>query len=90
MKGKIDSDDNLEIQRGEKYKEQCCLYQQEDSEGNDGPCGGWCPQFGEPEEDTDSVYDKNMVLSEIPTGKTFLQICQGRVLEFDELIDERK
>jgi hypothetical protein len=43
---------------------------------NEARCGDWCPLFGEPSEPD-------------PQGKIQLQICQGRVLYFDEFEDER-
>lgn len=45
---------------------------------NDGGyCGDWCPLFGEPENISEGGKDKK------------LQICQNRILTFDEFTDER-
>ena len=42
MKGKIDEDGNLYIERAGKMKQQFCPFDVK-------PCGDWCPLFGEPE-----------------------------------------
>ena len=41
-------------------------------------CGHWCPHFSEP----DVVYSDNNKVTRI-------QICHGKVLYFDEFVDER-
>jgi len=80
MEGKIDKDGNLEIKRGKKYKVQACFYS-----GGEAACGGWCPQFGEPDfyKNADGVTDVHESYSAL------LKICQNRLLNFDKFVDER-
>ena len=73
MKGKIDTDGILFIERKQKndepfYSDQLCPF----GRGN---CGDWCPLFGEPER---SFAGRGVKL----------QLCH-RTLEFEELEDER-
>ena len=74
MKGKINKNGSLLIERNGKYKDQWCLYDHKDGAIN---CGDWCPQFGEPEK---AVFEENAAI---------LNICQKKVLVFDDFEDER-
>jgi len=78
MEGKINKNGNLRIKRGRKYKDQYCPYE---SSSEVTLCGDWCPQFGEPD-----WY---------PEAKNWpdtanLNICQNRLLHFNQFKDERK
>jgi hypothetical protein len=77
MKGKIDRDGRLCIERAGNIKIQKCPYQS-------GPanCGDWCPHFGESEISYTHKYDIGSYYLEITCG-------QGRVFVFKEFTDER-
>ncbi len=80
MKGKIDKLGYLWIERANLYitmKEQHCLEHPKTT-----ICGHWCPQFGEPE----PIYAGENITPDLIE----VEICQGRVLQFDEFADERK
>ena len=79
MKGKIDSNGWLRIERGGKERLQECPYTQKTFQVNNRtmrePCGDWCPLFGEPKWEID--------------GKSaIIEVCH-RTLFFDEFTDER-
>jgi hypothetical protein len=85
MKGKIQGNGNLEIARGYLGKDMLCPY----SGCNQIFCSDDCPQFGEPEAQINKIsYSAGPPTFE-EAGVTKLQICQGRILYFDEFIDER-
>lgn len=80
MKAKISFMGEFFVYRGDGYKKQFCPFTAE----NDAYCGDWCPQFGEPVEKR-----------KVNKGKTVkkyweLEICFGKKLVLEELIDERK
>lgn len=74
MKGKIDTEGMLSIERKDKTKRQWCPY---DSSEYTSRCGDYCPLFGEP------------YLCVDVTGKIAIQLCRRRIL-FDELEDQRE
>jgi hypothetical protein len=78
MKGKITERGWLMIERpglkGAAMQEQNCPRQQ----GTAG-CGDWCPFFSEPGPGF-SVGDKS----------ASIEICEGRILRFEEFTDERR
>ena len=74
MEGRIDICGELIIRRGTNENMQECPFKFNNGENIN--CSDDCALFGEPSE-----VD--------PQGKIQLQICQGRVLYFDELIDKR-
>ncbi len=79
MKGKIDNNGWLRIERGGKEKLQECPFMQRAFQVNDvsiAPCGDWCPLFGEPK-------------WEIDNKAAIIEICQGNRLYFDEFTDEK-
>jgi hypothetical protein len=77
MKGKIDNNGWLRIERGGKEKLQECPFTQKTFQVNDltirEPCGDWCPLFDEPEKRPKCTY---------------LILCH-RMIEFAEFTDER-
>lgn len=75
MKGKIDADGCLHIERAGEMREQACPF------GDcDATCSHWCPLFAEPcPADGERVGDGR---------KTVLELCR-MALVFDELTDER-
>ena len=77
MKGKIDKNGKLWIERANMMKEQHCLEHPKTT-----TCGDQCPQFGEPE----SIYAGENATPDLIE----VEICQGRRLQFDEFTDERK
>ena len=80
MKGKIDNNGWLRIERGSKEKLQECPFMQRAFEVNDiviAPCGDWCPLFEEPE-------------PEFGTKSVILRICKDKILFFDEFTDEKE
>lgn len=78
MKGKIDINGWLRIERGGKEKLQECPYTQKTFQVNNltmrEPCGDWCPLFGEPFKSF---------------GKTTIELCRI-TLQFDDFTDERE
>lgn len=79
MKGKIDNNGWLWIERGSKEKLQECPFMQRAFEVNDiaiAPCGDWCPLFGEPK-------------LEIDGKSAIIEICDGKTLFLDQFADER-
>jgi hypothetical protein len=85
MKGKIQGNGNLEIYRKRVAKDMLCPY----SGCNQIFCSDDCPQFGEPEAQVKGISSYGGPPTFEETGIIKLQICQGRTLYFDELIDER-
>lgn len=87
MKGKIDENGFLYIERAGKTKKTLCPY-----DGECAPCGDWCPLFSEPEPAKDAVYpdDDSCNYDLVPNGKTWMRLCHGKYLEFDEFTDERE
>lgn len=84
MKGKIDSNGWLRIERSGKEKLQECPFTQKTFQVNDiviAPCGDWCPLFGE------SVSETSVSLG--TTGRTLLPLCH-KTLVFDEFTDEEE
>ena len=80
MKGKIDEDGNLYIERAGKMKQQFCPFDVK-------PCGDWCPLFGEP---MDNTMSWTTVDGHIGGHKTTeLELCRKK-LYFDEFTDERE
>ena len=77
MEGKIDKQGNLWILRGGVLKQQWCPKKTE------GPCGGWCPKFGEPYRS----YILGNMGDEIHGAS--LGLCERDQLFFTELEDER-
>jgi hypothetical protein len=76
MKGKINKDGTLLIARRRGgYKIQVCPWQS--SQASTVYCGDECPMFGEPNE---------VVLG----GDIALSLCEGMLLHFEELVDNRK
>jgi len=80
MKGAIEKNGYLWIERAGKIKKQYCPH---DVVGEDViGCGDWCPMFGEPEQ----VYTmKNAQRGEV----VGLQICRVR-FSFHEFVDKRQ
>ena len=90
MKGKIDNNGWLRIERGSKEKLQECPFMQRAFEVNDiviAPCGDWCPLFVEPEAELDS-YGFCSETEGKPTGRTMLETCKTTLI-FDQFTDER-
>ena len=86
MKGKIDSDGGLWIERAGQLREQLCPRQQDHhSEYESDPasiaCGDWCPLFGEPVVDSIS---ENMIRITLSCS------CKIVTFRFDDLTDDRK
>lgn len=77
MKGKINKHGILEIYRNDKYIEMECLYHKHSIKNVDVLCGDKCSQFSEP----DGGYTSN--------DDIVLQLCNNKILVFDELIDRR-
>ena len=82
MKGKIDENGNLYIERGASLKIQFCPFVTDKSYKVENkllpvPCGDWCPLFGEPK-------------LEDGTNSAILDLCNHKQLFFDEFVDERK
>jgi len=73
MKGKIDKDGNLWIERAGKMRNMSCPYAEGDSHVTSRSCGHWCALFGEPEEYPGCIH---------------LALCK-KTLEFTEFTDER-
>lgn len=78
MKAKIDKDGWLWLERAGKFKKQYCLFQNENNDLGQAKCGDWCPLFGKIETNYDLI-----------TSEFKIEICQNRILHFDEIIDER-
>ena len=78
MKGKIDSNGWLRIERGGKEKLQECPFTQKTFQVNDltirEPCGDWCPLFDEPD---------------FTDGGAHLELCQTHYY-FEQFTDERE
>lgn len=81
MKGKIDIRGNLFISRGKKEKEQSCPFDPVEAF-----CWDRCPHFSEPEIITDPKTGHNDGVSYV----TRLELCHGKILYFDDFVDERK
>ena len=78
MKGKIDANGCLCLERAGQLKLQDCPYRSLVEGKYRFACGDWCPHFGEPE------YDRGF-----PTIIN-LSCGNGRTWYFDELIDRRR
>lgn len=96
MKGKIDKDGFLKIQRGDDFKDQACPFRNDILQSNiiefmpgETNCGCWCPLFGEPKSESELVAGETILPVSLPSGKILLQICQNHVLGFDEFEDAR-
>lgn len=81
MKGKINNEGILEIERAGRFKKmECRIAGLGFGDLGHDPmaclCGDDCPHFGEPE-----YYEKRHVI---------IEICQSRFLSFDEFEDQRK
>jgi len=98
MKGKIDFNGNLLIERGGEMVLQKCPFGNHD-------CDQWCPLFGEPRSDKHNgfvisshdvtvlkmIRDPDILLDmekETENGITRLKLCNGELV-FDEFTDER-
>ena len=90
MNGKIDNEGYLWILRGKQGKPQKCPMTSlgVDHSTYNRFCGDWCPLFGEPEPDTDPIFEKNGETTFKPNGKTVLSLCH-QTLTFDVLVDDR-
>lgn len=100
MDGKISREGYLFISRGEKLKQQYCMFSIIHSErGNidNGLCGDHCPHFGRPfligkksltemRENTEIAEEAGEVSDE---SRWVIDICQEKTLVFDDLVDER-
>ena len=84
MKGKIDINGWLRIERSGKEKLQECPFMQRAFEVNDiviAPCGDWCPLFGEPYE----YDDFNEVAKRVD-----IRLCQTTLsFKMSDFTDER-
>ena len=101
MKGKIDSDGFLSIYRGDAnpdcYQHQYCPFQTNSIAtpsfelSTMKPCGLWCPHFSEPEYVTvERLLKKDGEVRVMDaSNKRVIQICHGKELFFDELIQEQ-
>ena len=91
MKGKIDKDGNMCIERDSRHDGAVyCPFQQTNFWGKDVMCGDWCPLFGEPYPHTERRNPFNALdLSTELTGKTALSLCHTTLI-FDEFTDERE
>lgn len=79
MKGKIDENGWLNIERAGEMKEQECPFAN--------MCGDWCPLFGEPDTTiTKIAFMGGTLVNE--KAETRLKICRAELL-FDEFSDER-
>jgi hypothetical protein len=76
VKGKIDKNGVLWIQRGKKLQKQFCHRGGMIEGYGHGSCCDDCPLFGEPELNWQEQT-------------TYLEICESRMLEFGEFADER-
>lgn len=87
MKAKIDKNGRLSFDRGFGFKEQFCPFSNDFKMiGNIGrneqmTCGDRCPHFKISTEFSD--YDANK-------DRPIIIICQGTIVDPDEIIDERK
>jgi hypothetical protein len=80
MKGKIDKEGVLLIERAGKIKGQYCC----STSTREVACCDMCPQFGEPEGEGYWVDDSN-----VRHDQASINICHGRSLCFSDFIDER-
>lgn len=88
LKGKINKDGALEIERAGKPKRTQCrrnVFETIPGTADRLFCSDDCSLFGEPDQET--YYDLNTD-EEIPTGRTRLGLC-GRTWIFTEFEDER-
>lgn len=86
VKGKINKNGVLEIERAGKFKPQDCR-KSIFTTGNGGDCfscGDECSLFGEPE--TETAW--NEMKSDQKTGRIFVELCE-KTWYFDEFEDER-
>jgi hypothetical protein len=91
MKGKIDGDGHLQIERKGELKRQICPFRFEDYSY----CGQWCPHFGEQkwidehyiihEKDPDAGRDPDTTSFYINPPKKCIEICHDKTLTFTEL-----
>jgi hypothetical protein len=80
MIGKL-TDDGIEIKRGTKWVKQYCPYINPEKVQNENvyrQCGPKCPIFSDPKK-----------AIPLRTEITSISTCGGKVLEFEEFIDER-
>ena len=90
MKGKIDSQGFLHIERAGVMKEQLCPFQSLDTNPLYGKeCGDWCPLFGEPYTWEKCKLDKNN--DKVYVNMISINICNRHDFEFElnDLTDER-
>ncbi len=91
MKGKIDKDGSLWIQRGKVFRKQMCPFA--GTEAFKKSCGDWCPLF-----DADGLSKDLEELRSEPFwdggrwdgGRHLVLSCCKSVVVFDELTDERE
>ena len=91
MKGKINKDGILEIERAGEFKKQICMKNMTgESPGflDSYPCSDNCSLFGEPETDVINASADWERLKIQTTGRTFLGLCE-QTWYFDEFEDER-
>lgn len=95
MKGKIDKNGWLTIERSDTERPQLCPVAAYNPDIDFSRCGDWCPLFGEPVTSTTEyiTYDEkgttNASSTPHKTCLTTLQVCNNRTLIFDEFTDER-
>lgn len=77
MKGKIDKDGYLHIERNNGFRQQLCPFSEQAN------CGQWCPHFGDPEER--SGVPLNYTKNGEPIMGFDLRICHGKTLVFETL-----
>jgi hypothetical protein len=79
MKGTIDREGTLFIERAGKMKGQSCPFSISMEW-----CGDWCPLFGEPE----NYNELGLKFEGVRTG-IWIRLCQSSCLIFESLKDER-
>ena len=93
MKGKIDSQGFLHIERAGVMKYQVCPLTTsqllENDKGTPSPCGDWCPLFGEPYTWEKCKLDKNN--DKVYVNMISINICNRHDFEFElsDFTDER-
>jgi hypothetical protein len=96
MKGMIDKNGFLHIERAGVMNKQSCPFTQVTSyERQSFQCGDWCPLFGEilyhrKMDIVDYGENEKMGFEPTPDGLLSLTICHGKELIFDTLTDERQ
>ena len=83
MKGKINNEGKLYIERAGVMKQQLCP--NSFSEAVPYMCGDWCPMFGEPSRE----YMCTIMGQDCFSKNTTLTICNNKTITFTEFKDER-